>query len=309
MNNNEAIILARVSSREQEEGYSIDAQLDRLRKYCFLKDLKCIEEFKITESSTKGERKLFYQMINFVKKRKSPVAIVCDKVDRLQRSFKEMPILDELRRSGKISLHFNTEGQILTKDSNSSQIMAYQMFIMMAESYTNNLSDNVRRSFEHMVTNEGKYPHRAMVGYVNARDELGKPTILIDSDMGWLITKIFKAHSTGAYSLAEITRRAKEWGFRTKSSKRTNTQTIRNVLSNRFYCGEMIHKGQYYAHQYETLIDAETFEVCQRILAGKMNIKKRKNQTLFQGLIKCQDCGGMISTDIKGKDGQYRYLF
>ena len=53
---NNAIILTRVSTREQEEGYSIDAQLQRLRNYCSRKGLKCIKEFSIVESSTRGDR-------------------------------------------------------------------------------------------------------------------------------------------------------------------------------------------------------------------------------------------------------------
>jgi site-specific DNA recombinase len=37
-----AIILARVSSREQEDGYSIDAQKHRLEEYCKYKNLEVI---------------------------------------------------------------------------------------------------------------------------------------------------------------------------------------------------------------------------------------------------------------------------
>ena len=67
---NKAVILVRVSSREQKEGYSIDAQLTRLRKYCEQKELEVIKEFVIVESSTRGEREKFYEMINFIKKQK-----------------------------------------------------------------------------------------------------------------------------------------------------------------------------------------------------------------------------------------------
>lgn len=138
-----AVIFVRVSSREQEEGYSIEAQLTRLHKYCAQKELEVIKEFKVVESSTRGEREKFYEMIKFIKQQKEPIHLVCDKVVRLQRSFRELPIIDDLRKSGKIILHFHVEGQILDANSNNSQLMAYQMFIMMAESYTNNISDNV----------------------------------------------------------------------------------------------------------------------------------------------------------------------
>ena len=67
---NKAVIFVRVSSREQKEGYSIDAQLARLRDYCKRKDLEVINEFEVVESSTRGERTEFYNMINFIKRQK-----------------------------------------------------------------------------------------------------------------------------------------------------------------------------------------------------------------------------------------------
>lgn len=42
-----AVILARVSTEMQEDGFSLDAQLDRLRNYCLLKRLEIAKEFKL----------------------------------------------------------------------------------------------------------------------------------------------------------------------------------------------------------------------------------------------------------------------
>lgn len=101
-----AVILARVSTKEQEQGYSIDAQKQRLEEYCLHKDLDVIQIFEITESSNITNRKKFMNMISFVKKQKGVIAIVVDKVDRLQRSFNEYPILDELIKKTKSSYIF-----------------------------------------------------------------------------------------------------------------------------------------------------------------------------------------------------------
>ena len=59
-----AVILARVSSKEQEEGYSLDAQKDRLINYCNRNNLEVIKNFTIIESSTLGTRKNFNEMLN-----------------------------------------------------------------------------------------------------------------------------------------------------------------------------------------------------------------------------------------------------
>lgn len=311
-----AVIWTRVSSREQEEGYSLDAQKDRSTTYCRAKGLEILAVFEIVESSTRGTREQFYEMINFVKRQKSCIALVCDKVDRLQRSFREVPVLEELRKSRKIELHFVTEGQMLNAKSNSSQIMSYQCFVMMAESYTNNISDNVCRSLEEM-RKKGKWAHHAPVGYKNVRDANGNSDIVLDEDNHFIITRLFKEFSIGTYNLEQITRKAADFGLKMKTSKKLHKQTIRGILSNRFYVGEMYSGGQYYPHCYPRLTDSYTFERCQEILEGKANHKVQKHEYVFKGLVRCKNCGGVVSTDInvhsaKKKGGEkivYKYLF
>ena len=51
-----AVILARVSTEMQEDGFSLDAQLDRLRNYCLNRNLEVLKEFTFVESSFKGKR-------------------------------------------------------------------------------------------------------------------------------------------------------------------------------------------------------------------------------------------------------------
>ncbi len=144
-----AVIFSRVSTLEQEQdGHSIDAQIAKLREYCKRNDLDIIKEFEVVESSTRGERPEFYKMIEFVESQQEQIALVCDKVDRLQRSFTELPILDKLRKQNKMVLHFLDIGK-LDGDSNSQQISFYQMSVVMANAYTNAISDNVKRSIIH----------------------------------------------------------------------------------------------------------------------------------------------------------------
>ena len=96
-----AIILARVSTKAQEEGHSIAAQRQRLVDYCARKRLDPIKVCEIVESSTRGERKEFTAMLDFAKAQKETIAIVADAVDRFQGSFKESVLVDELRREGR----------------------------------------------------------------------------------------------------------------------------------------------------------------------------------------------------------------
>ena len=164
MNQNlKAVVFARVSTREQEEGYSIEGQLNRIKQYCERKQLPILATYTIAESSNKGGRKKFYEMLNFVKKQKVPIAIVCDKVDRLQRSFEEYPVLIDMVRRHNTQLHFVTEHEVINKNSNGHEFTKYQINIVLSESYTNNMSDNIKRGMREMPE-KGEYFHTAPVG-------------------------------------------------------------------------------------------------------------------------------------------------
>lgn len=63
-----AVILARVSTEMQEDGFSLDAQLDRLRNYCSFKGLEIAKEFTFVESSFHGKRTKFYEAVNYIKR-------------------------------------------------------------------------------------------------------------------------------------------------------------------------------------------------------------------------------------------------
>ena len=118
-----AIILARVSTKEQEEGHSIAAQRQRLVDYCARKDLQLVKTFELVESSTRGERKEFAAMLEFAQAQNETVAIVADAVDRFQRSFKESVLIDELIRKGKVELHFYRENMVIGTDASSTDIL------------------------------------------------------------------------------------------------------------------------------------------------------------------------------------------
>jgi len=115
-----AIILARGSTKAQEEGHSIAAQRLRLVDYCARKGLKVIKTYELVESSTRGERKEFAAMLAFAQAQNETVAIVADAVDRFQRSFKESVLIcDQLIRKEKVELHFHQEGTIIGKGASS----------------------------------------------------------------------------------------------------------------------------------------------------------------------------------------------
>ncbi len=312
-----AVILTRVSSKEQEDGYSIEAQKHRLRVYCNRKSLKILKTFEITESSTTGDRRKFMAMIKFIKSQRATIALVADKVDRVQRSFKEYPLLDELINSGKIELHFNTENYVIHKDSVSQERLMWSMGVIMAQSYIDNMRDNVKRSIDQKIR-QGEWIATAPIGYLNARDNKGKSTVIVDSGRALLIRRLFQEYSTGAYTISEITRKTKEWGLVNKAGKKSylSRSQVHKTLRNPFYYGNMLIKGKTYPHQYEPIIDKALFDKCQNVLDSwkKKPFQYRSKEFLFRGLITCATSGRTVTSDTKkktysdGSTAQWTYL-
>lgn len=295
-----AIILARVSSKEQEEGQSIPAQLHRAQQYVQRKGFELLETFEITESSTRNKRKQFEKVINIIKHSKDSIALVCDCVDRLQRSFRETPLLDDLRKKGKLEIHFLREGLILNQDSNSSSLSQWDMLVVISSAYVRNLSDNVKRSKDHAVRN-GVWGSKAPLGYKNVITPTGK---MLEIDPKWasFIKKIFELYSTGTYSLSTLAKEMKEQGWTNSSGKAITTSQFDRFLDNPFYYGMMRVKNKLYPHKYPPLISESLYNQVQKVKHGATQADTRhggKKPILLRGLMKCQCCGCRITGDIK----------
>lgn len=297
-----AVILSRVSTKEQEDGHSLEAQVANLRLYADRKGLEIIKQYTIIESSTKGERPEFMRMIEFIKSQKRRIAVIVDTVDRLQRSFRETPILDGLIQQDLLEVHFVKEANVISKDSNAFQKMAWNMSVMMAQSYTDSLSDNVKRSIKHKVS-KGEWSGPAPLGYLNSVDTLtGGKTIILDTERAFLIKKFFEDYSTGVYSIAELGRKAKDWGLRSRKGNKVSNQSLHDLIQNPFYYGMMRVKNELHPHKYETLISKELFDTCEAIRTGRgrtQAVNETKYPFILRGLLKCAVSGRVVSCDIK----------
>ena len=314
-----AVILARVSTEEQEKGYSIDAQLHRLKEYCERKELKPIQSFTVVESSTNGERKQFNQMLTFVKKQRECIAIVADKVDRVQRSFKEFPILDNLVKDGKIELHFNSEGYVIHKDSVSQDRFMWSIGVVLAQGYVDSLRDNVKRSIAQKLRT-GEWISQAPIGYEHFTNKQGKPDIRIDQVRAPLVRQLFEKYATECYSISQLVKLAKEIGLTNSRGHQgaLAKSHMHKVLQEPFYYGVMRVKktGEEYPHRYETVITKSLFDKCQDIRIGKGQAHARygQNEFLFRGILTCANTGKQCTAQKhkkkyqNGSTGSFTYV-
>ncbi len=302
-----SIILARVSSKEQEEGYSLQAQVGRLTELAKRKGFEVIKTFEIIESSTTGNRRKFHEMLKFCEAQKEPIAICADAVDRVQRSFKESIILNELVQKGKIELHFYMENLTISAASKTVDIMMWDFSVMRAKSYVLALRENVMRSIDYKIQS-GEWVAKAPLGYENYRNENGKSDIRIVPDVAYKVKKLFEIYAIGKLSLKELAIEADKIGLKSSGGKKLQEQTIHKIIKNPFYYGEMEVKGKIYPHKYEPLLSKDLWDRCQAVRTGanKKPYKYADKPFLFRGLIRCVNSGKICTTD--QKKGKYNYI-
>lgn len=311
----DAVIFARVSSEKQERGTSIEAQIETIYNYCKNKELNIIKEYIITESSMRGDRKQYKEMLSFVKKRQEKTAIVVNCVDCMLRSFIDVPIIDELRKQDKIEIHFLKENLILNQNSKGIDILFWNMCVLMANSYVLSLSDNVKRSMQYNWV-QGKWQSKAPIGYLNIKDDQGKSAIIIDRQVAPKIKKMFQEYASGLHSAGSLLKFVTRLGL-TRNNKPISRNSIYEILRNPFYCGIMCIKGELIPHIHGAIINKDLFDKVQNILNQKCETKKGAHYTskkshcdhAFKGLITCGKCGNIMSSDCKIKNNKQQYTY
>lgn len=308
-----AAIIARVSDKRQD---SNEAQKSRTVENIKTKGLQFWKYYGIKESSSRGERKDFMAAIKEIvaesERIKEPIAVVFETIDRLQRSFKDMLMLDELIRAGKIELHFVRENLVVHRDSNSADITRWEMGVLLAHSYILQLSDNVKRQFEQMRRN-GKWTGRPRIGYRNHQDlnekgEVIRKDIVVDSN-SHQVRKMFTLFSTGGYSVTSIWLEMKNnQKMKGRDGRPLQRSDVWQMLRDPFYYGKARSKkyGEY-AHCYSRLTEEETWRTCQAVLDARKTKRDKvaSNPHALRGLLVCGDCGCLYSPETK--KGRYVY--
>ena len=297
-----AVIYARVSSKEQELGYSIAAQQDLLRHYASERKL-AIEEFCDVETAKTVGRPGFNAMLSHLSKHRDCRVVLVEKTDRLYRNLKDHVTLAE----ADLEIHFVKENFILTKDSRSSEKFMHGLNVLMAKNYIDNLSEEVKKGVR-TKAGQGLWPSYAPLGYLNTIRADGKRIIVPDPVLGPIVTKIFEWFASGEYSLRTLAQKAYGEGFLfRKSRSKIPLTTLQKILRKRIYTGEFNYGGELYQGSHEPLITREVWNRVQAILDGRHATRHRKvrHDFVYSGMVRCGHCGCSMVGEVK--KGRYVY--
>ncbi len=295
-----AFLVSRVSTDEQKD--ALPAQSYRLTEYARSRGYD-YELTEISESAYKDNRAIFSLLVNRIASLDEKSIVVFDKIDRYTRdsTSEEVRALDKLRKAGKVELHFPSDNLFIHKDSPATDLLRLGMGVVVAQYYSDSVSDNVKRRFEQKLR-DGEWIGKAPIGYKNTIISGGKRWVEIDDYYAQAVRDAFELYAAGTQSLRTIAKRwQSEYGLKVGSSK------IDQVLNNPFYYGEMRVKGKLYPHKYTPIISEDLFKRVDDVRKG-FNTQPHRWAGLpftLRGLMACAVCGCRITFETK--KGKYTY--
>jgi site-specific DNA recombinase len=259
------ILYIRVSTDEQaEKGYSLNAQLELLTKFCVLKGWDILKIFKEDFSAWKGfERPEYRQLKEYLKlNRKKVDYLLFTQWSRFSRDYTSANL--ELKNLRERGVEPNAVEQWV--DFSVPENLYLLAFYLTAPQVENDRLSLRTRAGMRQAVKQGRWLWQAPLGYFN--DRVNK-VILPDEKQALLVKFAFETFAKGIYSIQEVRNMAEEKGL--KLSKQGFIDLLRNPL----YMGKILlkrHKeepDQLIDGIHEPLISEELFDEAQRILKGK----------------------------------------
>ena len=287
------VIWARVSSREQKEGYSIDAQLRACRDRAAKNGWTVLREFVVAESAKRGaERVVFNEMFRWVKtnaKRERIKAILSHKLDRVCRNMRDAVRLQELEDACGVQLAF-VDNQF---GPGAAGALSFNVMAAVAQYYSDNLRSEVLKGMDEKVR-QGWPTGLAPFGYLNVADK-AEP-VQPHPEESKAVVRAFNLYATGQYTFEGLAQKLADEGFIYRpSTPRFNRSSLSHILNNRFYAGELHRNGNVHQGKYRLLIDRQTFDTCQDILNGKNRRTSHHVHVFSGGIIRCAHCGFAVT--------------
>ena len=287
------VVWARVSSREQSEGYSLDAQIRINRDKADREGWSILREFVVAESARRGaERATFNEMYKWVKKNAKRLkigAILAHKLDRICRNMRDAVRMQELEDTTGVKMAFvdNEFGP------GAAGALSFNVMAAISQYYSDNLRQEVRKGQEEKIR-QGWMPCGVPYGYMNT-DDRNEP-IKPHPERAKLVMRIFQLYSQSGMTFDMIGEQLHKEGYIFRPScPRMTPGSISYILANRFYVGDIVWKGEIYPGKHQPLVDRRTFQLCRDILKGKNRRLKRMSHTYANGLFVCEHCGSMIT--------------
>lgn len=295
MEQSNAVILARVSSKAQEdEGYSLDAQEKLLRSYCQSKSLNVIKVFKIAETASKQQsRKVFTELLRYISDN-GIFHLAVEKTDRFTRNMRDAVAIDDwLDQDENRRLHAVKENLLLHKNAKSDVKFMWNIHLSVAKKYTDNLREEAMKGWAEKLA-QGWLPATPPPGYITVTSG-GKRIHVIDKQTASIMRKVFRIYLDPEHSVLTITEFMKANGLVTRKGRPYSKSHVHKLLSNPFYISINHFDGKDYPGAQEPLITKELFDAVQRKLHNKQPMLRARHNPVMKNIIRCRNCSAIVT--------------
>ena len=302
-----AVLYARVSSKKQEEeGFSIPAQVKFLRLYASKNNIEIVKEFVEAETAKKAGRTQFNKMVDYLQTHKNERIILVEKVDRLYRNLSDYALLGNING---LETHFVKENNIISQESKSHEKLVHDIKIVLAKHYIDNMAEESVKGLNERI--EQGYALYPPLGYMYGNDGTHKHAIIVDKERAEYAIKAFNLFvydNLSTYSICDILYKE---GLRNRKGGKYSVSTIQRILKNPMYVGDYIYHGKLFPNgRHQALISRELFQLAQKKL-GTANDTTRQHDIEFPyiGLFKCGVCGCSYTAERKVKPSGKEYIY
>ena len=289
----------RVSTQEQaQEGYSVGEQKERLIAYCKAHDWLIAEIYADPGySGSNLNRPAIQKLIADIK---NCDIVLVYKLDRLSRSQRDTLYLIE-----DVFLPSNADFVSVQESFDTSTPFGKAMIGLLAV-FAQLEREQIKERTKMGRIARAKLGLHHGGGYIPIGYNYEGGKLVINPYEAEQVRKIYEWYISGE-SLARITRHLHKEGYTNRYGSWSSWSSVRSVLSNRTYTGQLRFGEVIVENAHEAIITKEQFEMVQSIHAKrqeKYGMTSFQSKHLLTGLLFCGYCGARY---YKKNTGKYEY--
>jgi len=301
------LLYARVSTDKQaQKDLSIPAQIAAMKEYAKKNGWRVVGHFiDEGESAKTANRPELKRLIQHCKENKNIDIVIVHKIDRLARNLIDYATIKAILKQKGIRLISVSE----PFDDNPIGHLLENIIASISEWYSANLGEEIKKANTAKLK-RGEWPHKPPLGYKSVKGENGRVKHLPDLKTAPLVRQAFELFSTGNHSLKSLSEEIHARGLKTKYGRIYSPESMKKLLSNRFYIGRLEWQGKEYKGRHKPIITPELFCQVQEVLERRSvdTGEKGKLEFLLRGITYCQVCGQKLTGEIHPRGSYYRCL-
>jgi site-specific DNA recombinase len=294
-----AIAYYRVSSKGQEDNFSLPAQERLSLEYAAKNSLEIIKSWSGPESAWKVDRENFSKLIEFAKRNKDIKHIIFYDLSRATRNDIDKTKLFTLIKEFDKTIHFAGTNKKLDKSVIDGEFIT-DIEVALHKKYSSDISRRASMGMDEKCK-QGQYPSGPPIGYkTNPKTRM----LELDPETAPNVAKIFNLIGNKNYSLSLVVDYLEKSGIKSKRGNKISDTSVSLIIRNIFYIGKFKWKGVLYQGNHEKLVSTTLWERANGVLNGKapyLGKITRVDSFPYNNLIRCGTCGCKVGGETKNK--------